>query len=181
MPESFRLQKVRNVLGPAPGWFMKDQVVGKIPLHLGATITKAEIASGRVRLELTDPTGARNTIEADHVIAGTGYRVDLRRLTFLDPNLLSAIREVEHTPKLSAHFESSVPGLYFVGAAAANTFGPLMRFAFGAGFAANRVAARLARSSARGTVRETAANAAKQLDSRKTPRDEAQNEIGVDA
>jgi thioredoxin reductase len=181
MPESFRLEKVRNVLGPAPGWFMKDQVVGKIPLHLGATVNKAEAVNGRVHLELTDRTGARNTIEADHVIAGTGYRVDLRRLTFLDPNLLSAIREVEHTPKLSAHFESSVPGLYFVGAAAANTFGPLMRFAFGAGFAANRVSSRLARSSARGPVRETALNAAKQPDSRKTPRDEAQNEIGVDA
>jgi thioredoxin reductase len=181
MPLGFRLEKVRNVLGPAPGWFMKDQIVGKIPLHVGATITNAEIANGRVRLELTNRGGARNTIEADHVIAGTGYRVDLRRLPFLDPELLAAIREVEHTPKLSAHFESSVRGLYFVGSTAANTFGPLMRFAFGAKFAASRVSAQLARSAARGTVRETAAHKANQTESPKTPKKAAQDEIGVDA
>src|SRR5580658_5584213 len=37
---------------------------------------------------------------------------------------------------LVSNFESSVPGLYFAGVSAANTFGPVMRFAFGAGFAA---------------------------------------------
>jgi thioredoxin reductase len=181
MPESFRLEKVRNVLGPAPGWYMKDQVVGKIPLHLGATITNAEIAGGRVRLELTGPNGARETMEANHVIAGTGYRVDLRRLNFLDPQLLAEIRELEHSPKLSAHFESSVPGLYFVGSAAANTFGPLMRFAFGARFAAERVSSRVARSAARGPARQPSAATAQHLDSRKSPREEAQSEMGVDA
>ena len=182
MPQSFRLEKVRNVLGPAPGWFMRDQVLGKIPLHLGATITKAEISNGRrIRLEWTDRSGATDSIEADHVIAGTGYRVDLQRLTFLDPELRNGIREIERTPKLSAHFESSIPGLYFVGATAANTFGPLMRFAFGARFAADRVSSHLARSVARSPVAQTAANSAKRPDSRSTPRDEAQNEIGVDA
>ena len=40
---------------------------------------------------------------------------------------------------LSSSFESSVPGIYFVGIAAANSFGPVMRFAFGAGFAARRL------------------------------------------
>jgi hypothetical protein len=44
---------------------------------------------------------------------------------------------------LSSQFESSVPGLFFVGALSANTFGPLTRFAFGAGFAAERVVGRL--------------------------------------
>jgi hypothetical protein len=37
---------------------------------------------------------------------------------------------------LSSGFESSMPGLYFAGITAANSFGPVMRFAFGAGFAA---------------------------------------------
>ena len=41
---------------------------------------------------------------------------------------------------LSSSFESSMPGLYFVGVAAANSFGPVMRFAFGAGFAARTLA-----------------------------------------
>jgi hypothetical protein len=40
---------------------------------------------------------------------------------------------------LSSSLESSVPGIYFVGIAAANSFGPVMRFAFGAGFAARRL------------------------------------------
>jgi hypothetical protein len=44
---------------------------------------------------------------------------------------------------LSSRFESSVPGLFFVGALSANTFGPLTRFAFGAGFAAERLVGRL--------------------------------------
>lgn len=181
MPEQFRLEKVRNVLGPAPGWFMKDQVAGKIPLRLGASIAKAEIANGKVQLEITDRAGARETIEADHVIAGTGYRVDLRRLAFLNSKLLAEIREVEHTPKLSAHFESSVPGLYFVGSAAANTFGPLMRFAFGAKFAAQRVSARLARTAGRVPLQDAAARAAKGPELQKAPGKAAQDEIGVDA
>ena len=41
---------------------------------------------------------------------------------------------------LSANFESTVPGLYFVGLSAANVFGPFLRFACGAGFAAGRLA-----------------------------------------
>jgi hypothetical protein len=50
---------------------------------------------------------------------------------------------VAETPVLSSRFESSVPGLFFVGALSANTFGPLTRFAFGAGFAAERLVGRL--------------------------------------
>jgi hypothetical protein len=53
------------------------------------------------------------------------------------------IASVAETPVLSSQFESSVPGLFFVGALSANTFGPLTRFAFGAGFAAERVVGRL--------------------------------------
>jgi hypothetical protein len=46
---------------------------------------------------------------------------------------------------LSSSFESSVPGIYFVGLAAATSFGPVMRFAFGAGFAARRLTEALQR------------------------------------
>jgi len=161
MPEGFRLEKVRNVLGPAPGWFIREQVAGKMPIHLGATIDQAETRNGRVKLELTNPTGAHHTIEADHVIAGTGYRVDLRRLSFLDPDLRVGIRELEQTPILSATFESSIAGLYFVGSTAANTFGPLMRFAYGARFAARRLTDHLAASVSRKPLPGTAAVPAK--------------------
>jgi thioredoxin reductase len=145
MPEQFRLDKVRRLLGPGPGWFIKQDVVGKVPLHLGLSITDAKVQNGRVRLQLTDAAGTGRTIEAEHIIAATGYRVDLRRLNFLDGNDLAQIRTVENTPVLSANFESSLPGLYFVGTSAANTFGPLMRFACGAKFTARRLARHLAK------------------------------------
>ncbi|MGA2564246.1 MAG: monooxygenase FAD-binding protein, partial [Steroidobacteraceae bacterium] len=82
-------------------------------------------------------------IEVDHIIAATGYKVAISRLEFIDQAIQSCIRAVADTPILSRHFESSVPGLYFIGIAAANSFGPLLRFAYGARFAAQRVARRL--------------------------------------
>ncbi len=144
LPEQLRIEFVRRHLGPAPGWFIKDQVVGKMPFNLGVTINQAKVQDGRVSLDLTDGAGARRTLTADHMIAATGYRVDLERLKFLDAEILKSIRSVEKTPILSSNFESSVPGLYFVGVSAANSFGPLQRFAFGAGFAARRVSRHLA-------------------------------------
>jgi thioredoxin reductase len=53
---------------------------------------------------------------------------------------------VADTPILDRNFETSVPGLYFIGAAAANSFGPLLRFAYGARYAAARVSRHLLRA-----------------------------------
>jgi len=146
MPEDFRLDKVRRILGPAPGWFTKEQVVGKVPFNLGVEISRAMVENGRVHLELADSDGMHRTLLTDHVIAATGYRVDLRRLGFMSHEVRKGIRSVENTPVLSSNFETSLPGLYFVGVTAANTFGPLLRFAFGARFAARRLSGHLARS-----------------------------------
>jgi hypothetical protein len=60
-------------------------------------------------------------------------------LTFLSEKIRSNIAALERTPVLKSTFESSVPGLYFVGIAAASSFGPLMRFAFGADFTARHI------------------------------------------
>jgi hypothetical protein len=107
------------------------------------------VQNGRVSLQLTDNSGTKRALTADHVIAATGYKPDLRRLPFLDSDILSGIRCVEQTPVLSSNFESTEPNLYFVGITAANTFGPLLRFAFGAGFAAPRLSKHLARTRSR--------------------------------
>jgi thioredoxin reductase len=152
MPQEFRFDKVRRILGPAPCWFIKEQVVGKVPLNVGVTVTEAKVQNGRVSLQLTDSAGTQTALVTDHVITATGYKVDLRRLAFMDSNLQSAVKSVEQTPVLSSNFESSVPGLYFVGASAANTFGPLLRFAFGAGFTARRLSRHLAKSADRKSV-----------------------------
>jgi cation diffusion facilitator CzcD-associated flavoprotein CzcO len=145
LPERIRLDRVRKILGPAPGWFSKNDVVGKVSFHLGCEIAGARSEAGRVVLELTGRDGQVERVEADHVIAATGYQVDLHRLAFMDPQLRPQIRKTGAAPALSAHFQSSVPGLYFVGLSSANSFGPLMRFAFGARFTARRLTRHLAR------------------------------------
>ncbi len=143
MPQSLRFRAVERHLGPAPCWFVRDAVVGRLPMHLGATLAGARVQAGRVRLAFSQPGQEDKSIEVDHVIAATGYKVALSRLRFIGEELQSRIRKVTDTPILGRHFESSVPGLYFVGAAAANSFGPLLRFAYGARYTAARVATHL--------------------------------------
>jgi hypothetical protein len=143
MPESFRLKVVRTHLGPAPCWFTKDEINGHVALRLERSLDRAEPDGDQVNLHLSGPNGAREELRVDHVIAGTGYRASLKRVPFISSELFGEIASVAETPVLSSRFESSVPGLFFVGALSANTFGPLTRFAFGAGFAAQRVADRL--------------------------------------
>jgi thioredoxin reductase len=136
LPESLRLEAVRRILGPSGGWFAKDKVIGKVPLLLGQTVQRAEIHDGNVRLHLRAQDGSQSEVRTEHVIAATGYRVDLDRVKFLSAEIRSKLTVVNGAPVLSSGFESSVPGLYFAGITAANSFGPVMRFAFGAGFAA---------------------------------------------
>jgi len=146
LPESLRVRAVQSHLGPAPCWFTRDEVNGRLPMHLGVTLTGAESHQGRVRLALREAGKDDRQVEVDHVIAATGYKPAVSRLTFIAEALRSNMRKVEESPILDRHFESSIPGLYFIGIAAANSFGPLLRFAYGAKFAAKRVAARLARA-----------------------------------
>ena len=149
LPERLRLEIVRKTLGPSGGWFIRDKVIGKVPLHLGCTPQAAEVRNGRVYLTLQAADGSKQEIVTEHLIAATGYKVNLDRLRFLSPEMRSKIKVVQGTPILSSTFESSIPGLYFAGVAAANSFGPVMRFAFGAGFAARTVTSALAKSASR--------------------------------
>jgi thioredoxin reductase len=136
LPERLRVEAVRRTLGPSGGWFIRDKVEGKVPLVLASTPQRADVQGGRVRLSVRGADGSQREIVTEHIIAATGYKVNLERLKFLNPEIRSRLQTVEGAPVLSSTFESSVPGLYFVGVAAANSFGPVMRFAFGAGFAA---------------------------------------------
>jgi len=139
MPQKFRFRTVRNVLGPAPGWFVRDKVVGKFPLHLGCKIQSASIEDGKVHLKIVEKDGSNSELIVDHVISATGYQISVSRMGFLDEALRRLLHKVEDTPVLSSHFETSVPGLYMVGLASANSFGPLARFAYGAKFTAKRI------------------------------------------
>jgi|HubBroStandDraft_1064217.scaffolds.fasta_scaffold00277_7 thioredoxin reductase len=149
LPESLRLEVVRRVLGPSGGWFAKEKVMGRVPLLLGYTPQRAEVQDGRVRLHLRALDGSKREVQTEHIIAATGYKVDLDRLKFLSAEIRSKLRTVNGAPVLSSGFESSIPGLYFAGITAANSFGPVMRFAFGAGFAARTLTRAVKKSLAR--------------------------------
>ena len=113
-------------------------------IHAGSEIMQAVAHGERASLTLMKE-GRQSTLEADHVIAATGYKVDVDRLRFLDPAMRKEIRVAEKTPILSRFFEASIPGLYFVGVSSANSFGPMVRFACGARFTARHLSRHLAR------------------------------------
>ena len=146
LPWQTRLGLVATVLGPSGAWWLRERVAGRIPMHVGHRLEDAEAGADGVALTFATPTGERRTAGFDHVIAATGYRVEVDALEFLDATLRRDIARTDRGwPALGASFSSSVPGLYFTGLAAAATFGPLMRFVCGTGFAARRVGAAVAR------------------------------------
>ena len=57
----------------------------------------------------------------------------------LAPELRDAIVTRDGSPVLAEGYESSVRGLHFVGASAVASYGPLLRFVWGAGYAARTV------------------------------------------
>ncbi|MCG6496123.1 NAD(P)-binding domain-containing protein [Kitasatospora sp. A2-31] len=142
LPDRTRAELVRTVLGPSGAWWLPERALGRFPVLTGHRVASAEEVGGRVRLRLR---GTTDTLEVDQVLAATGYRVDVERLEMLDPALRRAVaRRNGGAPRLSHGFESSVPGLYFTGLSAADTFGPMMRFVCGTGFAARQISRAIA-------------------------------------
>jgi len=156
LPKRLRLEFVRRHLGPAASGVMKDKVIGRVPLLLDRKLAGAATEDGRLALALRNREGQIEALHVDHVIAATGFRVDVRRLDFLSPALRNEIAVFEQTPILSSSFETSVPGLYVIGPAAAASFGPLLRFSFGARYAARRLTRALAKAARAGRNRAQA-------------------------
>ncbi len=155
LPEPVRRTLVYKHLGPAGGSALKDRVLGKIPMLLGWSIASTELAKverpGRsetlVRLLLTNEAGEQKQLLTSHIIAGTGFRIALSRIRFLSESLRLGIRTGKAgAPRLSRSFQSSVPGLYFIGPASSASFGPLQRFAAGSEYAARCVTRHLLRT-----------------------------------
>ncbi len=142
LPSRLRLTIVHRHLGPRSPWSLKRRLES-VDTLLSREIVGAKTVDGRVELSLNDSAGARSTFVCDHVLAATGYRPDVRRLRFLSPGLMAAIRTHADMPILSPRFESSVRGLFFTGPIAKYSFGPLMRFMVGAKYAAPAIARHL--------------------------------------
>ncbi|MDO8432673.1 MAG: NAD(P)-binding domain-containing protein [Candidatus Binatus sp.] len=127
----------RSIRPAASSWLMPR--VTMVRFTYGRRITNVIRVRDRLRLHLDDGSSR----ETEHVILATGYRVDIRRYCFLAPELLSAMRVVDGYPELKTGLESSVAGLHFLGAPAARSFGPLVRFVSGAHFASSALTARI--------------------------------------
>ena len=144
LPSGMRRHFLRTVLGPSGAWWLRDRVEDRIEVLTGHGVRSAQATGGGVRLTLANRDGGSRTLEADHVLAATGYHVDVDRIGLLAPDLRARVARDGGAPRLSAGFESSVPGLYFTGLAAAATFGPVLRFVCGTGFASSRISAAVA-------------------------------------
>src|SRR2546425_2057696 len=111
-----------NYFSGATDW-LRNRVIGKATLRESRTVVTMKAVDGKVEATIAD--GA--TVRADHVILATGYKVDVNALPMIHPSLRADIKTDMSIPILSHWFESSVPGLYFVGLTSLRAFGPLFR------------------------------------------------------
>ncbi|HZS93167.1 MAG TPA: NAD(P)-binding domain-containing protein, partial [Chloroflexota bacterium] len=139
LPRGLQDRMARRAIRPAGAAWLMPRSAG-LGIVGGRTVIAAGAGDDGVTLRLDDETERY----ADHVLLGTGYRVDIARYEFLPPKLLAQVRQVNGYPVLSAGFETSVPGLHIVGAPGAYSFGPLMRFVAGTSFAASNLARAIA-------------------------------------
>jgi FAD-dependent urate hydroxylase len=123
----------RALQATGAGW-LKPRL-DRIPIVLGRSVKQATTSNGKVKVQFNDGTDAT----VDHVVTATGYRVDISKYDFVT-SLSDRVQTVNGFPVLNQGFETSVRGLFFLGAPAAWSFGPLMRFVAGADFATRRLA-----------------------------------------
>ena len=156
LPGPIRDLIIYKHLGPAGGSTLRERVEGKFPTLLGWSIISAELIEApnasdrRIKLTLTNSEGEMREHITSHIIAGTGFRVDMNRYRFLNDAIRAEIKcRRDGAPVLSLNFETSLKGLTMIGPVAHSSFGPLLRFAAGAEFAATQVTRQLVRSLAR--------------------------------
>jgi cation diffusion facilitator CzcD-associated flavoprotein CzcO len=132
----------RCIRPAAAGWLVPRMAA--VNVTLGRTVTSAREAGERVRLRLDDGTSR----EVDRVVLATGFDVRVESHPLIAADVAAVLRTRDGSPLLGRGLESSVPGLHFVGAFAAASFGPVMRFVSGTPFTARALAAHI-----RGTPR----------------------------
>jgi len=133
LPRDMRIWLNAKSLRPGAAGWVRPRVAG-VAVEAGRTIAGARRHGSGIALDLDN--GPR---DFDHVLLATGYRIDIARLGILAPALLAGITTDAGSPVLGYGYESCVPGLHFVGSAAVRSFGPLLRFVWGAGYAARSV------------------------------------------
>jgi cation diffusion facilitator CzcD-associated flavoprotein CzcO len=120
-------------------------VTEAVPFHACKSVIRARVEGDRLHVCLND--GSERIV--DHVVLATGYRVNVALYSFLSPRVLERLDVVDGYPRLDSGFESSLAGLHFLGAPAAWTFGPLLRFVAGTEFASQALTGRILRAKKR--------------------------------
>ena len=142
VPDAWRTRFTKSHLPAEGAWWLRNRVENKFPIHRGVAVVEALEAGGRTALTLRTAKGSfERQLLVDHIVAGTGYNIDVERLAFIEKKLRGAIARLERSPRLNGSFESSVPRLHFIGPASAMSFGPLFRFVVGAEYSARAVSA----------------------------------------
>jgi thioredoxin reductase len=126
LPLGLRQPLAARCIRPAASDWLVDRTAG-VTISAARRIRQAESVGDALRIELDDGT----VREVDHAILGTGFRLDVRSHPLLAPKLAEQIVERDGYPLLLRGYESSVPGLHFIGAMSAASFGPIMRFVCG--------------------------------------------------
>jgi FAD-dependent urate hydroxylase len=126
LPRTLQNKLRRRATRPAGARWLVNRLKD-VPIRLGVSVVSATIAGEQVTVRLQD--GTERTV--DHVLLGTGYKIDISKYEFLAPEILESIRRHDGFPLLKAGLETSIPGMHILGAPAAWSFGPLMQFVSG--------------------------------------------------
>jgi thioredoxin reductase len=135
LPSKTRYDIDKRAVRPAGAQWLRPRVEGKIRLTPDVEMVKATPQGQGLRCELSDGTKR----EIDHVFLGTGYQAHIDKLGFIDAQLRKEVQVRDGQPLQNTSFESSIPHLYFVGALAGYTFGPICRFVAGTSAAAHQI------------------------------------------
>lgn len=134
-PPKLRALIARRSTRPSAASWLEHRLKS-VKITTSRQVGSASRCGDRIKLELDDASSR----EVDHVILGTGYRVDIARYPFLTPDLLRSIACVDGHPRLDCGFQTTVKGLHFLGAPAAWSFGPLAKFVSGTEYSGRALA-----------------------------------------
>jgi cation diffusion facilitator CzcD-associated flavoprotein CzcO len=132
LPRAVQNPMAARAIRPAGATWLKPRLED-VPIHLDSRVQSAQPGDSKLRVELDDG----KTRVVDHLLLGTGYRVDVAKYAFLERSLAGRVQTNNGYPVLRRGMESSVPRLHFLGAPASYSYGPIMRFVAGGWFGAS--------------------------------------------
>ena len=140
LPEDVRESIAARCLLPAASAWLRARF-DRVRVTSGVRVISARETGGKVELRLS---GGRTAL-ADHVLLGTGFHVDIAKYGLLPKEVLERIERTGGSPRLDDGYQSSLPGLHFVGSSSVASHGPLMRFVWGSRYTTRRLTQALRR------------------------------------